>query len=106
MYYTVPQQNGRRFIVTGANSGTGRETARRLALAGAEVVLAVRSATKGEEAKAAILQEAPGATPDVRELDLADIASVRAFAAGIIADGRPVQALVNNAGVMMPPKRF
>jgi NAD(P)-dependent dehydrogenase (short-subunit alcohol dehydrogenase family) len=106
MYYTVPQQNGRRFIVTGANSGTGREAARRLALAGAEVVLAVRSIEKGEEAKAAILQEAPDTTLDVRRLDLADIASVREFAAGIVADGRPVQALVNNAGVMMPPKRF
>jgi NAD(P)-dependent dehydrogenase (short-subunit alcohol dehydrogenase family) len=106
MHYRVPQQNGRRFIVTGANSGTGRETARRLALAGAEVVLAVRSVDKGDEAKAAILQEAPGATLDVRRLDLADLASVREFAAGVVADARPVQALVNNAGVMIPPKRY
>ncbi len=106
MYYTVPAQNGRRFIVTGANSGTGREAARRLALAGAEVVLAVRSLEKGEEARAAIAAEAPDATLDVRRLDLADIASVREFAAGIVADARPVHALVNNAGVMMPPKRF
>ncbi|MGV8849221.1 MAG: NAD(+)--rifampin ADP-ribosyltransferase [Propionibacteriaceae bacterium] len=106
MHYRVPKQNGRRFIVTGANSGTGRETARRLALAGAEVVLAVRSVDKGEEAKAAILQEAPGATLDVRRLDLADLASVREFAAGVGADARPVQALVNNAGVMIPPKRY
>ena len=67
MFYTVPPQNGRRFIVTGANSGTGREAARRLALAGAEVVLAVRSLEKGEVAKAAILQEAPGAALDVHE---------------------------------------
>jgi len=106
MYYTVPQQNGRRFIVTGANSGTGREAARRLALAGAEVVLAVRSPDKGEDAKAAILQEAPQAVLDVRRLDLADLSSVRSFAAGIVADGRPVHALVNNAGVMIPPKRL
>jgi NAD(P)-dependent dehydrogenase (short-subunit alcohol dehydrogenase family) len=106
MYYTVPQQNGRRFIVTGANSGTGREAARRLALAGAEVVLAVRSLEKGEEAKAAILREAPDATLEVRHLDLADLASVREFAAGVVADGRPLDVLVNNAGVMIPPKRF
>ena len=106
MYYTVPQQNGHRFIVTGANSGTGREVARRLALAGAEVVLAVRSLEKGEAAKAAILQEAPSATLDVRHLDLADLASVRAFADSISADGRPLHVLVNNAGVMIPPKRF
>lgn len=106
MYYTVPQQNGRRFIVTGANSGTGREATRRLALAGAEVVLAVRSLEKGEEAKAAILKEAPSAALEVRHLDLADLASVREFAAGIVADGRPLDVLVNNAGVMIPPKRF
>lgn len=90
MHYMVPPQDGRRFIVTGANSGTGRETARRLALAGAEVVLAVRSLEKGEEAKTAIQREAPAAVLDVRQLDLADIASVRAFAAGVVADGRPV----------------
>ncbi len=106
MFYTVPPQNGRRFIVTGANSGTGREAARRLALAGAEVVLAVRSLEKGEVAKAAILQEAPGAALDVRHLDLAALASVREFAAGVVADGRPVDVLVNNAGVMIPPRRF
>jgi NAD(P)-dependent dehydrogenase (short-subunit alcohol dehydrogenase family) len=106
MYYTVPNQGGRRYIVTGANSGTGREAARRLAMAGAEVVLAVRSVDKGEEAKAAILREAPDATLDVRHLDLADLASVREFVAGVVTDGRPVQALVNNAGVMTPPRRF
>jgi NAD(P)-dependent dehydrogenase (short-subunit alcohol dehydrogenase family) len=106
MSYTVPQQNGRRFIVTGANSGTGREVTRRLALAGAEVVLAVRSVEKGEAAKAAILSEAPAATLEVQRLDLADLASVREFAAGVVEDRRPVQALVNNAGVMIPPRRF
>jgi NAD(P)-dependent dehydrogenase (short-subunit alcohol dehydrogenase family) len=106
MYYTVPQQGGRRFIVTGANSGTGREAARRLALAGAEVILAVRSLEKGEEAKASIAHEAPGATLEVRHLDLADLASVREFAAGVTADGRPLHVLVNNAGVMIPPRRF
>lgn len=106
MYYTVPQQNGRRFVVTGANSGTGRETTRRLALAGAEVVLAVRSLEKGQAAKTAILAEAPDATLDVRHLDLADLASVREFAAGISSDGRPLDVLVNNAGVMIPPQRY
>jgi NAD(P)-dependent dehydrogenase (short-subunit alcohol dehydrogenase family) len=106
MSYTVPQQNGRRFIVTGANSGTGLEATRRLALAGAEVVLAVRSVEKGEAAKSAILREAPDATLEVRRLDLADLASVREFAAGVVEDRRPVQALVNNAGVMIPPRRF
>jgi NAD(P)-dependent dehydrogenase (short-subunit alcohol dehydrogenase family) len=106
MYYTVPPQSGHRFIVTGANSGTGREAARRLALAGAEVILAVRTLDKGEEAKAAILRDAPAATLDVRRLDLADLTSIRGFAATIADDGRPLHGLVNNAGVMIPPRRF
>jgi NAD(P)-dependent dehydrogenase (short-subunit alcohol dehydrogenase family) len=106
MYYDVPAQNGRRFIVTGSNSGTGREVARRLAHAGAEVVLAVRTPAKGEEAKAAILAEAPGAKLEVRRLDLAELASVREFAASVLADGKPLHALVNNAGVMVPPHRI
>jgi len=106
MYYEVPAQNGRRYVVTGANSGTGRESARRLARAGAEVVLAVRSVEKGEEARSAILAEAPGARLEVRRLDLADLASVREFAASIAADGAPLGGLVNNAGVMIPPQRY
>lgn len=106
MAYVVPPQRGRRFIVTGANSGTGREAARRLAAAGAEVVLAVRSVEKGEEAAVAIREQTPEATLEVRRLDLADLASVHEFAAGVAADGLPLHALVNNAGVMWPPSRF
>ncbi len=103
--YSVPDQSGRQIVVTGANSGTGREAAKRLAAAGAHVVLAVRSPEKGERAKAEIEAEVPGATLEVRRIDLADLASVRAFAQGMIDDGRPVDTLVNNAGVMVPPKR-
>lgn len=106
MYYDVPAQNGRRFIVTGSNSGTGRETARRLAHAGAEVLIAVRNPARGEEAAAAIRAEAPGAVIEVRRLDLAELSSVREFAASVSADGKPLDALVNNAGVMVPPERY
>jgi NAD(P)-dependent dehydrogenase (short-subunit alcohol dehydrogenase family) len=106
MSYEVPAQAGRRFIVTGSNSGTGREAARRLARAGAEVILAVRTTTKGEEAAAAIRAESPAVRIEVRRLDLADLASVREFAASVIADGRPLHGLVNNAGVMIPPQRY
>lgn len=106
MYYTVPEQNGRRFIVTGANSGTGREAARRLAIAGADVVLAVRSPEKGHSARRAILADAPHASIEVRKLDLADLDSVRTFAAEVSADGQQLHALVNNAGVMVPPERY
>ncbi|AYG02568.1 SDR family oxidoreductase [Gryllotalpicola protaetiae] len=106
MYYDVPAQNGRRFVVTGSNSGTGREVARRLARAGAEVIIAVRTPAKGEEAAAAIRAEAPGALLEVRRLDLASLASVREFAASVVADGKPLHVLVNNAGVMVPPQRI
>lgn len=103
--YKVPDQNGRRIIVTGANSGIGKESAKRLAGAGAEVVLAVRSPAKGEAARQEILSEVPGAALEVRALDLADLASVRAFAEQVITEGKPLHVLVNNAGVMSPPKR-
>ena len=104
--YSVPDQSGRFAVVTGANSGTGKETARRLAEAGAHVVLAVRTPGKGEQAKAEILARHPGATLDVRRIDLADLASVREFADGLIADGTPLDLLINNAGVMAPPRRM
>ncbi|MDP5226293.1 MULTISPECIES: SDR family oxidoreductase [Arthrobacter] len=104
--YQVPDQAGRRIVVTGASSGIGRETATRLAAAGAIVVMAVRSLEKGETARAGILSENPDARLELQRIDLADLASVRAFAAEVTADGAPVDVLINNAGVMTPPKRF
>ncbi|MEJ7832643.1 MAG: oxidoreductase [Nocardioides sp.] len=89
----IPDQSGRTFVVTGANSGLGFETARALAGAGGHVVLAVRDTGSGEQAA----QRIDGSV-EVRELDLADLASVRAFAD---AYTEPVHALVNNAGIMM-----
>lgn len=102
----IPDQTGRRVVVTGANSGTGRETAKRLAAAGAEVVIAVRTIAKGEDAAASIRHEHPEAQLEVRELDLADLSSVHRFAQGLLGDDRPLHVLVNNAGVMAPPRRF
>jgi NAD(P)-dependent dehydrogenase (short-subunit alcohol dehydrogenase family) len=93
-------------VVTGANSGTGKEAARRLAEAGAHVVMAVRTIARGEQAREEILARHPGAELDVRRIDLADLASVGEFADGLIADGVPVDVLVNNAGVMAPPTRM
>ena len=104
--YAVPDQTGKLIVVTGANSGTGQEAARRLAGAGARVVLAVRTVAKGERAKAGILARQPGAQLEVRRIDLADLASVQEFADGLIADGIPVDVLINNAGVMAPPARM
>ena len=104
--YAVPSQAGRLFVVTGANSGLGREAARRLAGAGARVVLAVRTPVKGEQAREAILGEFPKAAIEVRRLDLADLGSVREFADGLSADGTPLDVLLSNAGIMTPPSRL
>ena len=104
--YDVPDQAGKLVIVTGANSGTGKEAARRLAAAGANVIMAVRTPAKGDQARAEIQAQHPGARLEVRRVDLADLASVSEFAAGVIADGTPVDRLINNAGVMAPPARM
>jgi NAD(P)-dependent dehydrogenase (short-subunit alcohol dehydrogenase family) len=104
--YTVPDQSGRTFIITGANSGTGKEATKRIAAAGGRVIMAVRTPSKGEDARREILTEVPDAQLEIRRIDLADLASVRDFAAGILNHGVPVDVLINNAGVMMPPKRI
>lgn len=104
--YEVPDQSGRTVVVTGANSGTGREAAERLAGAGAHVVLAVRNAEKGATALAEIKAKLPEASAEVRILDLASLASVAAFADGLERDLGRLDTLINNAGVMAPPTRF
>ena len=104
--YQVPDLGGRHVVITGSNSGTGKEAAKRMAAAGADVVMAVRSLDKGEAARAEILEVVPDASLTLRRLDLADLSSVREFAAGTASAGRPVDLLVNNAGVMAPPRRF
>jgi NAD(P)-dependent dehydrogenase (short-subunit alcohol dehydrogenase family) len=93
----MPDQSGRTFVVTGANSGIGLAAARELAASGAHVVLAVRDTGKGEGAAARLSGD-----PEVRALDLADLASVRAFAEGL---NRNIDVLINNAGVMATPHR-
>jgi NAD(P)-dependent dehydrogenase (short-subunit alcohol dehydrogenase family) len=92
--YTVPDQTGKRFVITGVNAGTDKEAARRIAAAGGAVIMAVRTPSKGEAAKAEILADPPGAALEVRQLDLADRSGVRAFAESLLADGTPVDVLV------------
>jgi NAD(P)-dependent dehydrogenase (short-subunit alcohol dehydrogenase family) len=96
----IPDQTGRTAVVTGANSGLGLVTARELARRGAHVIMAVRSLDRGAAAAAAITAEIPAARLDVGRLDLADLDSVRAFAGTVTQ----VDLLINNAGVMMPPR--
>jgi NAD(P)-dependent dehydrogenase (short-subunit alcohol dehydrogenase family) len=91
----IDAQTGRTFVITGANSGIGLGAAKALAAKGARIVLAVRNTAKGEEAA----RQIDGET-EVRALDLADLASVKAFAAAY--DGE-IDVLINNAGVMNVP---
>jgi NAD(P)-dependent dehydrogenase (short-subunit alcohol dehydrogenase family) len=93
----LPDQSGRTFVITGANSGIGLVAARELARVGARVVLAVRDEHRGRSAAAAI-----DGTTEVRRLDLADLGSVRAFADRWEGD---VDVLIDNAGVMGVPER-
>ncbi|MHB2027907.1 MAG: SDR family oxidoreductase [Acidimicrobiales bacterium] len=104
--YQLPPQKGRYVVVTGANSGTGKEVTRRLASAGAHVVMAVRSLEKGEAARRDLTSSLPSPQLEVRQLDLADLASVNAFSQVLRSEGRAIDLLVNNAGVMTPPRRI
>jgi NAD(P)-dependent dehydrogenase (short-subunit alcohol dehydrogenase family) len=92
-------------VVTGANSGLGLVTARELARAGAQVVLACRNVAKGEAARREIEAAAPGAPVELEELDLASLESVREFAERYRAAHDGLDLLINNAGVMAPPRR-
>lgn len=101
----IPSQAGRLAVVTGATGGLGFEVAAALAAAEAQVVIASRDAAKGAAALQRLQGRAPPGAVRFERLDLADLASVRAFADGLLEDGRPLDLLVNNAGVMGAPKR-
>ncbi|MDR3662534.1 MAG: SDR family NAD(P)-dependent oxidoreductase [Mycobacterium sp.] len=101
----VPDQTGRVAIVTGSNTGLGYETARVLAAKGARVVMAVRDTAKGDDAAARLRACTPNADVTVQKLDLGSLTSVRAAADDLRAAYPRIDLLVNNAGVMYPPKQ-
>jgi NAD(P)-dependent dehydrogenase (short-subunit alcohol dehydrogenase family) len=101
----IPDQTGRIAVVTGANSGLGLVTARELARKGALVVLACRNMDKGQPARAEVERVASGPPPELEELDLASLDSVRAFAERFTVSHDGLDLLINNAGVMAPPRR-
>lgn len=101
----VSNLSGKLAIVTGASDGIGLVIARQLAAAGAEVLLPVRNAVKGKKAVDAILQAVPAANVSTAPLDLASLDSVAEFAERLENTGRPINILINNAGVMTPPNR-
>ena len=101
----IPDLSGRLAIITGATGGLGLETALVLAGKGAEVVLAARNPAKGAEAERLIRSRHPNAAVRFDLLDLASLASVQAFAERHLATGRPIDILIDNAGVMALPTR-
>ena len=99
----IPDQSGRVAIVTGSSSGIGYAAALALAAKNAQVIMAVRNPDKGNVAINKIKALYPHANIQQRPLDLADLASVRAFADTFKSDYRQLDLLINNAGVMIPP---
>src|SRR5246127_4409017 len=102
---TVPDLSGKLVVITGANSGLGFGLARRLSAAGAGVVMAIRNRGKGETAIQGNRATVPAAKLTIKSLDLSSLASVAALGEQLNAEGRPIDILINNAGVMTPPKR-
>jgi NAD(P)-dependent dehydrogenase (short-subunit alcohol dehydrogenase family) len=101
----IPRQDGKLAIVTGANSGIGLHAARELARAGCTVIVACRSAEKASATRQRIVQEIPTAQVEDGVLDLASLSSIREFAQDFLATRRPLDLLINNAGVMSLPTR-
>jgi NAD(P)-dependent dehydrogenase (short-subunit alcohol dehydrogenase family) len=101
----IADQSGRTAVVTGANSGLGYITALELARHGARVVMGCRDEGRGQAAMSRIRAEVPTADVDLQPLDMADLASVAAFAEGLRSEYPALDLLVNNAGVMAIPRR-
>lgn len=99
----IPDLSGKTVIVTGGNSGLGFEAVKALALKGAQVIMACRSVSKGEEAKKQIAKFIPKADVTVMELDLTDMNSIKSFVAKFKQNHTKLDVLLNNAGIMMVP---
>ncbi len=100
----IPDQSGKTVLVTGANSGLGFLTSLRLAERGAHVIMTARDPGKGLAAKSRIDAQAGPGRVELRALDLADLGQVKGFAQRLLDEGTTLDVLVNNAGIMMPPR--
>jgi len=102
----IPQRNGGLAVITGSTEGIGYEDALALAAAGWNVIMMGRNAQKGAESIARIYQANPKAKVSFEKIDLADLSSIKAFALRMTSKGQAINLLINNAGVMTPPKRL
>lgn len=96
-------QKGKTFLVTGANTGLGYETALELAKKSGRVIMAGRNSDKLEDARARILASVPAAQLDIAVIDLNSIAAIKSFADTFVQSGQTIDVLINNAGIMFPP---
>jgi NAD(P)-dependent dehydrogenase (short-subunit alcohol dehydrogenase family) len=102
----IPDLSGSVSIVTGANSGTGYEATKELARAGSHVIMGCRNLEKAKVAKTKILEEIPDVSLEIIQLDLSDLSSVRTFSNSVKSSYSTIDILLNNAGIMMVPKRI
>ena len=101
----IADLSGQIAVITGASDGIGTVIASRLARAGADVIMPVRNPSKGDSAAAKVRAQAPRAQVSTRVLDLSSLDSVAELVNTLTAEGRPINILINNAGVMTPPDR-
>jgi len=102
----IPQRNSGLAVITGSTEGIGYEDALALSLAGWNVIIMGRNAQKGTESIARIYHVNPKAKVNFEKIDLADLSSIKAFALRMASKGQAIDLLINNAGVMTPPKRL
>lgn len=102
----IPRKKEGLAVITGSTEGVGFEDALALSSAGWEVIMMGRNTQKGAESIARLRQLNPKAKVRFEKIDLADLSSIKAFAERMILSGQPIDLLINNAGVMTPPKRL
>jgi NAD(P)-dependent dehydrogenase (short-subunit alcohol dehydrogenase family) len=102
----IPQRSSGLAVITGSTEGVGYEDALALSSSGWNVIMMGRNAQKGAESIAGIHKVNPKAKVSFEKIDLADLSSIKAFASRMIAKGQAIDLLINNAGIMTPPKRL
>ena len=103
--HDIPSQEGKLYLITGANSGTGFAATKALAQKGAKIIMAIRNMEKGRNAASKIKNEVPDAKLEVMHLDLADLNSIEKFVAEFTNHHRKLDVLINNAGIALPNER-